>query len=70
MDAKNTAATTAPSAAPAKLAAKHKPAGEPEAEDPVPSVPASGLEDDSLGSPGAAFSELHVLTPEGKAKAL
>ena len=38
------------------------------AETTVPSVPLSGLEDDSLGSLGAAFSELHVRTAEGKAK--
>ena len=68
MDTKDTAETTTPSVAPAKLAPKPKPVGEPEPEDPVPSVPLSGLEDDSLGSLGAAFSELHVRTPEGKAK--
>ena len=34
----------------------------------VPSVPLRGLDDDSFGSLGAAFSKLHVPTPEGKAK--
>ena len=68
MDTKDTAETTAPSVASTKLAPKRKPAGEPEPEDPVPSVPLSGLEVDSLESLGAAFSELHVRTPEGKAK--
>ena len=52
----------------AKLAPKPKPAGESEPEDPVPSVPLSGLEDDSLASLGAAFSDLRLRTPEGKAK--
>ena len=52
----------------AKLAQKPKLAGEPELHNLVPLVPLSGLEDDSLGSLGAAFSELHVRTPEGKAK--
>ena len=31
-------------------------------------MPLSGLEDDSLGSLGAAFGRLHLRTPEGKAK--
>ena len=68
MDTKETAEGTAPSVAPAKLARKPKPAGEHEPEDHVPSVPLSGRDDDSLGSLGAAFSELHVRTPEGKGK--
>ena len=59
---------TAPSVAPAKLAPKPKPACEPQPEDPVPAVPLGGLEDDFLGNLGAAFSELHVRTTEGKAK--
>ena len=48
MDTKDTAETTAPSVAPAKPALAPKPAGEPEPEKPVPSVPLSGLGDDSL----------------------
>ena len=56
MDSKDTAETTPPSVVPAKPAPKPKPAGEPEPEDPVLSVPLSELEDDCLGSLGAAFS--------------
>ena len=65
MDAKDTVGMTATSVAPAKLAPKPKPAGEPELEDPVPSIPLSDVED-SLGSLGAAFSELLVRPPEDK----
>ena len=68
MDSKDTAQTIAPSVAPAKPAPKPKPGGEPEPEEPVPLVPLSGLEDDSLGSLGAAFSGLHVRIPKGKAE--
>ena len=68
MDTKDTAETTAPSVAPAKLAPKPGPAGQLAPDNPVTSVPLSGLEDDSLGSLGAACSELHVRTPECKAK--
>ena len=39
---------------------------EPKTEDPVAPMPLTGLIVDSLGSLGAAFSELHVRTPEGK----
>ena len=66
MDTKDTAEKTAPSVAPAKPAPAPKPAGEPEPEEPVPSVPLSGLGDDSLE--GAAFSVLSVGGPEGKEK--
>ena len=54
--------------APAKRAPKPKLGSEPEPEDPVPSMPLTGLKHDSLGSLGAAFSGLHLRTPEGKAK--
>ena len=54
--------------APAKPALAPKPAGEPEPEQPVPSVPLSGLEDDSLERLRAAFSGLFVGGPEGKKK--
>ena len=64
MDTKHTAKTTAPSVASAKPAQKPKP----EPEDPVLSVPLSGLEDDPLRSLPAAFSGLPAQTPEGKAK--
>ena len=66
MDSKDTAETTAPSVAPAKPAPVPKPAGEPEPEVPVPSVPLSGLSDDSLDGLGVAFSGLSVRGPEGK----
>ena len=56
MDTKDTAETTAPSVAPAKPAPAAKPAGEPEPEVPVPSVPLSGLRDDSLDGLGVAFT--------------
>ena len=49
MDTKDTAETRAPSVAPAKPALAPKPAGEPEPEERVPSVPLSWLGDDSLG---------------------
>ena len=69
MDTKDTAETTAPSVAPAKpLAPAPKPANEPEAEDRVPSVPVSGLGDDSLEGLRAAFSGLSVRGPEGREK--
>ena len=68
MDTKDTAETTAPSVAPAKPAPEPKPAGEPEPEEPVPSVPLSGLRDDSLEGWRAAFSGLSVRGPEGKEK--
>ena len=68
MDTKDTAQTTAPSVAPPKPASKRRHAGEPQPQDPVRAVPLSGLEDYSIGSLGAAFSGLHVQTPEGKAK--
>ena len=67
METKETAETTAPSVAPAKPAPKPGP-GEPEPEEPVPSVPLSGLGDDSLEGLGAAFSGLSVGGPEGKKK--
>ena len=44
MDTEEAAGTTAPSVAPAKPVSAPKPAGEPE--EPVPSVPLSGLGDD------------------------
>ena len=68
MDTKETAETTAPSVAPARPAPAPKTAGEPEPEVPVPSVPLSGLRDDSLNGLGVAFSGLSVGGPEGKEK--
>ena len=68
MDTKDTAETKVPSVAPAKPAPAPKAAGEPEPEEPVPSVPLSGLRDDSLGGLRAAFSGLSVRGPEGKEK--
>ena len=68
MDTKDTAETTAPSVAPAKPAPAPKPAGEPEPEVPVPSVPLSGLRDDSPDGLGVAFSGPSVRGPEGKEK--
>ena len=68
MDTKDTAETTAPSVAAAKPAPAPKPAGEPEREEPVPSVPLTGLGDDSLEGLRAAFSGLSVRGPEGKEK--
>ena len=65
MDTKDTAETTAPSVVPAKSAPAPKPAGEPEPEMLVPSVPLSGLGDDSLEGLRAAFSGLFVGGPEG-----
>ena len=50
MDTKDTAGTTLPYVAPAKLAPELKPSGVLEPEDPVPLVPLGWLEDDSLGS--------------------
>ena len=58
MDTKDTAEITAPSGAPAKPVPAPKPAGEPEPEVPVPSVPLTGLRDDSLDGLGVAFSGL------------
>ena len=68
MDTKDTAETPAPSVAPAKPAPAPKPAGELEPEVPVPSVPLSGLRDDSLDGMGVAFSGLSLGGPEGKEK--
>ena len=68
MDTKDTAVTTELSVAPAKPAPAPKPAGEPEPEEPVPSVPLSGLGDDSLEGLRAAFSGLTVRGPDGKEK--
>ena len=68
MDTKDTAETTAPSVAPAKPAPAPKGAGEPEPEEPVTSVPLSGLGDDSLEGFRAAFTGLSVGRPEGKQK--
>ena len=68
MDTNDTAETTAPSVAPAKLAPAPKPTDEPEPEEPVPSVPLGGLGDDSLEGLRAAFSGLSVRGPEGKEK--
>ena len=68
MDTKDTAETTAPSVAPAKPAPAPKPAGEPEPAEPVPSVPLSGLRDDSLEGQRAALSGPSVRGPEGKEK--
>ena len=68
METKDTAETTAPSVAPAKPAPAPKPTGEPEPEVPVPSVPLSGLRDDSLDGLAVAFSGLSVGGTEGKEK--
>ena len=68
MDTKDTVEATAPSVAPAKQTPRSKTAGEPEPEDPVLPVPLGGLEENSLRSPGAAFSELQVQTPGDQAK--
>ena len=53
---------------PAMPAPELKPAGEPEPDVPVPSVPLSGLGEDSLEGLGAALSGLSVGGPEGKEK--
>ena len=55
MDTKDRAEKTALSVAPPMRATAPKPAGEPDPEEPVPSVPLSGLGDDSLEGFGAAF---------------
>ena len=68
MDTKDTAEKTAPSAAPAEPAPKPR-HGEPEPEEPVPSVHSSALEDNSLQGLGVAFSVLSVGAPVGKANA-
>ena len=68
MDTKDTAEMTAPSVAPAKPAPAPKLAGEPEPEELVPSVPLSGLRDDSLEGLRAVFSGVSVRGPEGKEK--
>ena len=68
MDTRDTVETIAPSVVPAKPAPAPKPAGEPEPEVPVPSVPLSGLRDDSLDDLVVAFSGLAVRGPEGKEK--
>ena len=68
MDTKDTAGETAPSVATAKPAPAPNLAGDPEPEEPVPSVPLSGLGDDSLEGLGAGFSGLSVGRPEGKEK--
>ena len=64
MDTKVTAEKKAPSVAPAKPAPARKPGGEPEPEEPVPSVPLSGLWEGF----GAAFSGFSVGGPAGKQK--
>ena len=66
MDTKDSAEETAPPVAPAKPAPTPKPAGEPEPDELVPSVPLSGLGHDSLEGFGAAFSGFSVGAPEGK----
>ena len=68
MDTMDTIETTEPSVAPAKPAPAPKHAGEPETEEPVPSVPLRGLADDSMEGLRAAFSGLTVRGPEGKEK--
>ena len=68
MDTKDTAEKTEPFVAPAKPAPVPELAGEPGSEEPVPSVPLSGLVDDSLDGLGAAFSGLSVGPSEGKEK--
>ena len=65
MDTKDILEKTAPSVAPANPVPKPRP-GEPEPEEPVPSVPLSGLGDNSLEGFGAAFSGLSVEGPESK----
>ena len=68
MDIEDTAGKTTPSVALAKPAPAPIPAGEPEREEPVPSVPLSGLGDDSLEGCGAAFRGLSDGGPAGKEK--
>ena len=66
MDTKDTTEKPAPSVAPAMPLPAPKPAGESEPEVPVPSVPLTGLGDNSLEGLGAAFSGLSVGGPESK----
>ena len=68
MDTKDTAEKTAPSVAQAMPAPAPKSAGGHEPEEPVPSVPLSGLGDDSLEGLRAVFSGLSVGGPKGKEK--
>ena len=70
MDTKDTAETTAPSVAAAKLGLEPKPAREPYPGDLVPSVSLSGPKDDSLdlSGLGAASSGLRIAPPKGKEK--
>ena len=68
MDTKDSAVTTAPSVAPATPAPTAERAGEPEPEESVPSVPLTGLGDDSLDCLRAAFSGHSVGGLEGKKK--
>ena len=67
MDTQETAERTAPSGVPAEPAPKPRP-GEPKPEESVPSIPSSGLEDDSLEGLGVASSGLSVEAPEGTEK--
>ena len=67
MDTQDTAEKTAPSVAAAKPAPKPVP-GKPELQEPVPSVPLSGLGTIPPEGLGVAFSELSVGGPEGKEK--
>ena len=67
MDTKDTAERRAPSVAPGGPAPKPR-LDETGPEEPVPSVPFSGLGDNSLEGLGAAFSGLSVRGPEGKEK--
>ena len=67
MHIKHTAEKTAPSVALGEPAPKPR-LDETEPEEPVPSLPFSGLGDESLAGLGAAFSGLSVRGPEGKTK--
>ena len=70
METKNTAETTAPSVARAKPAPKFTPAGDPDREDPIPSVPLSGPKNNLTDLSGleVTFSGLRVGSLEGKRK--